>query len=91
MQVAVLLAPILEVDADQAGGVSVESLPGEVVDDEDARGSEHGCDPVERQSEIMEVMERPARDSRVERPGLGQTLDGCPSKQRALRSFRIRV
>ena len=75
--------------SDTIRGGSVESLPAEVVDDDDAPWSEDACDPVECEREISDVVERAARDHTVEGLGIVEILDSRAPEDRARGWFRI--
>ncbi len=84
-----LRAPVVEVDVIARGGLLVEQVPPELVHDQHAVGSKQLTQLVEDGVEIVEVMEREARQDRVEGAWLVELLDRRLPEDRSLRSLGI--
>jgi hypothetical protein len=80
------LAPALQVPPRRG---LVEQLEGMLVHDELPAGAEQRVDPVERRVELVHVVERPARDDRIERPGVVELGKRRAAKDRPVGGARI--
>src|SRR5919109_2797101 len=85
----VLLEPFTEVDPNLLGRARVEPLPAELVEDERATRPKQLGDLRERGRKVLDVMQRTARDNRVEETWPGQSLDRRPAEDGAVGRFRI--
>jgi hypothetical protein len=89
VEVLVLVTPLLQVDADLPGRASIEALPGELVENENAVGSKERHDPVESSVELADVVQRATCDHRLERARLLELLDRRASENLAIRCIRV--
>ena len=89
VEIVVLRSPLGRVQVVLLGRLLVEQVPAELVQDQHALGREQPAQLVEDGVEIVDMVQREARDDRVERAGLVQLLDRRPPEDRPVRSLRV--